>query len=155
MNPHPPLRQTTRDGIEIVSVPLFVEIPVDPLDGFTPEEASAVALQRLRDLPLSVTLGGVPLAVRTVDDETAGSPREVDGDHPGARVRVIADSAYRGRCGTVRSRNEAAERWMVAIDDDREFSEVSFYRHELEILAGAGGSRPAVGKPGSQSNPNQ
>lgn len=55
----------SRDGLEIILVPVFIEIPVDPLEGFTAEEAPQVALDRLAELPLAVTLGGVSLAVHS------------------------------------------------------------------------------------------
>ncbi len=61
----PSLSRFTRDGVEIILVPVFIEIPVDPLEGFTAEEAPRVALDRLAELPLEVTLGGVPLAVQS------------------------------------------------------------------------------------------
>jgi hypothetical protein len=60
----PQLQRVTRHGNEVILVPVFLEIPVDPLEGFTPEEAPRVALDRLAELPLQVTLGGVLLDVQ-------------------------------------------------------------------------------------------
>ncbi len=55
-------QRTDERGIEIVSIPILIEIPVDPLiDGFTASEAIACCTDRLRDLDLRITLGGVPL----------------------------------------------------------------------------------------------
>jgi len=59
----PGIHRYTEDGQEIILVPVFIEIPVDPLDGFTAEEAPQVAMDRLAELPLQVTLGGVILDV--------------------------------------------------------------------------------------------
>lgn len=47
------------DGEFIVHIPVILEIPVDPLHGFTEDEAPQVAIDRLAELPLFVTLGGV------------------------------------------------------------------------------------------------
>jgi hypothetical protein len=49
------------DGLNIVHIPILLEIPVDPLDGFTDDEAPQVALERLAELELVVSLGGVLL----------------------------------------------------------------------------------------------
>ena len=49
------------DGLFIVEIPIRLVIPVDPLHGFTEQESLQVALDRLAELPLEITLGGVPL----------------------------------------------------------------------------------------------
>lgn len=66
-NPQSPISSSLSvkplDGLFVVQVPILLEIPVDPLDGFTEEEAPQVALDRLKELELTVDLGGVPLEV--------------------------------------------------------------------------------------------
>lgn len=59
----PSITQRSENGLEIVSIPILLEIPVDPLEGFTAEEAPQAAMERLHDpaLDLLITLGGVPL----------------------------------------------------------------------------------------------
>lgn len=57
----PQPHQYTADGVEIVAIPIYLLIDVDPLDGFTAEEAIQIAKDRLADLPLKIELGGVPI----------------------------------------------------------------------------------------------
>ena len=58
----PPITQHTQeDGQESVCVPVILAIPVDPLEGYTKEEAIEIAKERLANLPLHVTYGGIPL----------------------------------------------------------------------------------------------
>jgi hypothetical protein len=57
------ITQITQDGQEIIGIPVILHIAVDPLDGFTAEEAIQVAKDRLAEQPLQVTLGGVPIPV--------------------------------------------------------------------------------------------
>lgn len=52
----------------------------------------------------------------------------------GDRVRVISDSAFQGRCGTVVRVNLMPNRWMVSIDGDEKLEAVSFYDFELEKI---------------------
>ncbi len=59
------LRVLEQENIFYVHVPATLMISVDPLDGFVESEAEEVALARLNDLTLEVTLGGVPLEVIT------------------------------------------------------------------------------------------
>jgi hypothetical protein len=70
----PAVSQTTVNGVEVVAVPILIEIPVDPLDGFDSSEAITIATERLRDLDLSITLGGVALnaVVPALTDYAAG-----------------------------------------------------------------------------------
>ncbi len=53
---------------------------------------------------------------------------------PGCRVRVDSSSTYKGRYGTITEVNGMPDRWFVAIDDDDQFAEVSFYAGELVLI---------------------
>jgi hypothetical protein len=55
--------QVEHEGRQEVLVPVLLRITVDPLDGFTEEEAIQVALERLEALELDARLSGVPIPV--------------------------------------------------------------------------------------------
>ncbi len=54
---------------------------------------------------------------------------------PGCRVKVDSSSFYKGRYGTITASNGMPNRWFVAIDDDDDFAEVSFYARELIYIS--------------------
>lgn len=80
------LSQRAESGMEIVSFPALLEIAVDPLDGFLPSEAIVVAAERLREQPLSVTLGGVPIGciIPSLKDPVTGQAAPTDDEEAAA-----------------------------------------------------------------------
>lgn len=115
----PVFRRAVHDGLDVVGVPVILEIEVDPLDGFAPDEVESVALDRLALLPLEVSLGGVPLGVSSPVRLFGVAPRAAgnlvkwhrkDGEWigvsvrlPGVTVAVIALSEVSEHVGTLTS----------------------------------------------------
>ena len=52
----------------------------------------------------------------------------------GVRVKVVSHSCYQHRLGIITHPNGAG-RWMVSIDEDDDFEEVSFHESELLIIS--------------------